>query len=254
LVALPVGIRYALPVLVSVVMPVYNEVRTLEEILRRLARVGFQKEIIIVDDYSTDGSREFLKRVSEEGLSAIDPAASSTTQSVQVIFQPVNQGKGAALRSGFKAATGDIVIIQDADLEYDPNDILSVIQPIILGDADVVFGSRFTGTPRRVLYYWHTVLNTVLTTASNICTGLNLTDIETCYKAFRREVLQSIRLEEDRFGVEPELTAKVAKGRYRVYEVPISYHGRTYAEGKKIGWKDGLRAMYAILKYRIKSE
>jgi len=241
-------------VLVSVVMPVYNEVRTLEEILRRLARVGFQKEIIIVDDYSTDGSREFLKRVSEEGLSAIDPAASSTTQSVQVIFQPVNQGKGAALRAGFKAATGDIVIIQDADLEYDPNDIPHVIQPIIHGDADVVFGSRFTGTPRRVLYYWHTVLNAVLTTASNISTGLNLTDIETCYKAFRREVLQAIRLEEDRFGVEPELTAKVAKGRYRIYEVPISYYGRTYAEGKKIGWKDGLRAMYAILKYRIKSE
>jgi glycosyltransferase involved in cell wall biosynthesis len=241
-------------VLVSVVMPVYNEVRTLEEILRRLVRAGFQKEIIIVDDYSTDGSRELLKRVSEEGLTAIDPAASSTTQSVQVIFQPVNQGKGAALRAGFKAATGDIVIIQDADLEYDPNDIPDVVQPIIAGDADVVFGSRFTGTPRRVLYYWHTVLNTVLTTASNICTGLNLTDIETCYKAFRREVLQAIRLEEDRFGVEPELTAKVAKGRYRVYEVPISYHGRTYAEGKKIGWKDGLRAMYAILKYRIRSE
>lgn len=254
MVALPVGIRYALPVLVSVVIPVYNEVRTLEEILRRLARVDFPKEIIIVDDYSTDGSRDFLKRVSEEGLSAIDPAASSTTQSVQVIFQPFNQGKGAALRTGFKAAIGDIVIIQDADLEYDPNDIPRVIQPIILGDADVVFGSRFTGTPRRVLYYWHTVLNTVLTTASNISTGLNLTDIETCYKAFRREVIQAIRLEEDRFGVEPELTAKIARGRYRVYEVPISYHGRTYAEGKKIGWKDGVRALYAILKYRIKSE
>jgi glycosyltransferase involved in cell wall biosynthesis len=254
LVALPVGIRYALPVLVSVVMPVYNEVRTLEEILRRLVRVDFQKEVIIVDDYSTDGSREFLKRVSEEGLSAIDPAASTSTHSVQVIFQPVNQGKGAALRTGFKAATGDIVIIQDADLEYDPNDILRVIQPIIVGDADVVFGSRFTGTPRRVLYYWHTVLNDFLTTASNISTGLNLTDIETCYKAFRREVIQAIRLEEDRFGIEPELTAKVAKGRYRIYEVPISYHGRTYAEGKKIGWKDGVRAMYAIVKYAIKSD
>ncbi len=235
-------------------MPVYNEIRTLEEILRRVARAGFQKEIIIVDDCSTDGSREFLERVSEEGVSAIDPEASNTTQSVQVIFQPVNQGKGAALRAGFKAATGDIVIIQDADLEYDPKDIPHVIQPIILGDADVVFGSRFTGTPRRGLYYWHTVLNAVLTTASNISTGLNLTDIETCYKAFRREVILAIRLEEDRFGIEPELTAKVAKGRYRIYEVPISYHGRTYAEGKKIGWKDGVRAMYAILKYRIKSE
>lgn len=234
-------------------MPVYNEVRTLPEIIRRVANVGFQKEIIIVDDYSTDGSRELLNRISDQGLSAVDPTPSKTDQSVQVIFQPFNQGKGAALRAGFKAATGDIVIIQDADLEYDPNDIPRVIQPIIDGQADVVFGSRFTGTPRRVLYYWHTVLNTVLTIASNICTGLNLTDIETGYKAFRREVLQTMRLEEDRFGIEPELTAKVARGRYRVYEVPISYHGRTYAEGKKIGWRDGVRAIYAIVKYRLKS-
>jgi glycosyltransferase involved in cell wall biosynthesis len=234
-------------------MPVYNEVRTLAEILRRLARADFEKEIIVIDDYSTDGGRELLKKLSADGVSGIDPEASKTTKSVQVIFQPLNQGKGAALRTGFKAATGDIVIVQDADLEYDPNDIPRVLQPIIDGHADVVFGSRFTGTPRRVLYYWHTVLNALLTTASNLSTGLNLTDMETCYKAFRREVLQGIRLEENRFGVEPELTAKVAKGHYRVYEVPISYHGRTYEEGKKIGWKDALRAVYAILKYRIKS-
>jgi glycosyltransferase involved in cell wall biosynthesis len=233
-------------------MPVYNEVRTLAEILRRLARADFEKEIIVIDDCSTDGGRELLKKLSADGVSAIDLAAPKTTKSVQVFFQPFNQGKGAALRTGFKAATGDIVIVQDADLEYDPNDIPRVVQPIIDGDADVVFGSRFTGTPRRVLYYWHTVLNAVLTTASNLTTGLNLTDMETCYKAFRREVLQGIRLEENRFGVEPELTAKVAKGHYRVYEVPISYHGRTYEEGKKIGWKDALRAVYAILKYRIK--
>jgi len=234
-------------------MPVYNEVRTLAEILRRLARADFEKEIIVIDDYSTDGGRELLKKLSADGVSGIDPEASKTTKSVQVIFQPLNQGKGAALRTGFKAATGDIVIVQDADLEYDPNDIPRVLQPIIDGHADVVFGSRFTGTPRRVLYYWHTVLNALLTTASNLSTGLNLTDMETCYKAFRREVLQGIRLEENRFGVEPEFTAKVAKGHYRVYEVPISYHGRTYEEGKKIGWKDALRAVYAILKYRIKS-
>jgi len=247
------GIRYSLPVLVSVVMPVYNEVHTLAEILRRLAGAEFPKEIVIVDDCSTDGSREFLQKLDKEGLSIVEPSGSPNARSVKVIFQPVNRGKGAALRAGFQSAAGDIVIVQDADLEYDPRDIPRVIQPILDGEADVVFGSRFTGTPRRVLYYWHTVLNTLLTTASNISTGLNLTDMETCYKAFRREVLENIRLEEDRFGVEPELTAKVAKGRYRVYEVPISYHGRTYEEGKKIGWKDAVRAIYAIVKYRLKS-
>jgi glycosyltransferase involved in cell wall biosynthesis len=234
-------------------MPVYNEVHTLAEILRRLARADFPKEIVIVDDCSTDGSRDFLRKLDKEGLSIVEVSRSSITQSVQVIFQPVNQGKGAAIRAGFKAASGDIVIIQDADLEYDPNDIPRVIQPILDGEADVVFGSRFTGTPRRVLYYWHTVFNSLLTAASNISTGLNLTDMETCYKAFRREVLENIRVEEDRFGVEPELTAKVAKRRYRIYEVPISYHGRTYEEGKKIGWKDAVRAVYAIVKYRFKS-
>ena len=233
-------------------MPVYNEVHTLAEILRRLARADFPKEIVIVDDCSTDGSRDFLRKLDKEGLSIVEVSRSSITQSVQVIFQPVNQGKGAAIRAGFKAASGDIVIIQDADLEYDPNDIPRVIQPILDGEADVVFGSRFTGTPRRVLYYWHTVFNSLLTAASNISTGLNLTDMETCYKAFRREVLENIRVEEDRFGVEPELTAKVAKRRYRIYEVPISYHGRTYEEGKKIGWKDAVRAVYAIVKYRFK--
>jgi len=234
-------------------MPVYNEVHTLAEILRRLARADFPKEIVIVDDCSTDGSRDFLRKLDKEGLSIVEVSRSSITQSVQVIFQPVNQGKGAAIRAGFKAASGDIVIIQDADLEYDPNDIPRVIQPILDGEAEVVFGTRFTGTPRRALYYWHTVFNSLLTAASNISTGLNLTDMETCYKAFRREVLENIRVEEDRFGVEPELTAKVAKRRYRIYEVPISYHGRTYEEGKKIGWKDAVRAVYAIVKYRFKS-
>jgi len=234
-------------------MPVYNEVHTLAEILRRLARADFPKEIVIVDDCSTDGSRDFLRKLDKEGLSIVEVSGSSLPQSVRVIFQPINQGKGAAIRAGFKAASGDIVIIQDSDLEYDPNDIPRVIQPILDGEADVVFGSRFTGTPRRVLYYWHTVFNSLLTAASNISTGLNLTDMETCYKAFRREVLENIRVEEDRFGVEPELTAKVAKGRYRIYEVPISYHGRTYEEGKKIGWKDAVRAVYAIVKYRFKS-
>jgi glycosyltransferase involved in cell wall biosynthesis len=237
--------------LVSLVMPVFNEVKTLAEILRRVVAVDFRKEVIVVDDCSTDGSREFLEALSTKGLAGLDGAKPANENRLMVLLQPKNQGKGAALRRGFGVATGDIVIPQDADLEYDPRDIPRVIAPIVQGNADVVFGSRFTGETRRVLYYWHAVVNWGLTTLSNMTSGLNLTDMETCYKAFRREVLQSFHLEEDRFGIEPELTAKVGRARVRVYEVPISYYGRTYEEGKKIGWKDGVRALYAIGKYGL---
>ena len=241
----------AKPPVVSLVMPVFNEVRTLAEIIRRVVAVDFPKELILVDDCSTDGSREFLEAVAASDLAAVEGARPVNENRVVVLLQERNQGKGAALRRGFAAATGDIVIVQDADLEYDPRDIPRVVAPILSGNADVVFGSRFTGETRRVLYYWHAVVNGVLTTLSNMTSGLNLTDMETCYKAFRREVLQSFVLEEDRFGIEPELTAKVGRANVRVYEVPISYFGRTYEEGKKIGWKDGVRALYAIGKYGL---
>jgi glycosyltransferase involved in cell wall biosynthesis len=237
--------------LVSVVIPVYNEIATLAEILRRVTAVDFPKELVIVDDCSRDGSRELLQRLVSEGLDSLG-GKPQNQNTLRILFQERNQGKGAALRRGFQEATGDIVIVQDADLEYDPRDIPRVIQPILDGEADVVYGSRFTGTPRRVLYFWHSVVNNVLTTLSNMTSNLNLTDMETCYKAFRTEVLRSVQVEEDRFGFEPEITAKVARGGWRVYEVPISYHGRTYEEGKKIGWKDGVRALYVIGKYTLK--
>jgi glycosyltransferase involved in cell wall biosynthesis len=237
--------------LVSVVIPVYNEIATLAEILRRVTAVDFPKELVIVDDCSRDGSREFLQQLADQGLSVIGGTPNNRNE-LRILFQEKNQGKGAALRRGFAESSGNIVIVQDADLEYDPREIPRVIQPIVDGDADVVFGSRFTGTPRRVLYFWHSVLNHFLTMLSNMTSNLNLTDMETCYKAFRAEVIRSVNIEEDRFGIEPEITAKVARGGWRVFEVPISYHGRTYEEGKKIGWKDGVRALYAIGKYAIK--
>ncbi|HEY1906109.1 MAG TPA: glycosyltransferase family 2 protein [Myxococcaceae bacterium] len=238
--------------MISLVIPVYNENATLEELLRRVVAVDMPKELVIVDDCSTDGSRDILGRLAERGLDGLPGAHPRNENALQVLFQEQNQGKGAALRRGFGAATGHVVVVQDADLEYDPREIPRLVAPILDGHADVVFGSRFVGETRRVLYYWHAVVNRGLTTLSNMTSGLNLTDMETCYKAFRRELIQSIEIEEDRFGFEPEITAKVARAGARVYEVPISYHGRTYEEGKKIGWKDGFRALYAIAKYSIR--
>jgi glycosyltransferase involved in cell wall biosynthesis len=221
----------------SVVIPVYNEVSTLLSLIERVQRSPVTKEIIVVDDCSTDGTADLLKQTS------LGP-------NVRTFFHAVNQGKGAALRTGFAKATGDIVIVQDADLEYDPQEYPKLVKPIVDGLADVVYGSRFAGgETHRVLYFWHSVGNHVLTVCSNAFTNLNLTDMETCYKAFRREVLQQIVIEENRFGFEPEITAKMAKLKVRVFEVGISYAGRTYEEGKKIGWKDGVRALWCIVKY-----
>ena len=223
----------------SVVIPVYNERATIEELLKRVQAVPLDKEIVIVDDGSTDGTRELLA-----GLAATDG-------SVRVFLQPANRGKGAALRRGFAEARGAVVLIQDADLEYDPADYPTLLEPIERGMADVVFGSRFLGGPHRVLLFWHSVGNWVLTTLSNMLTNLNLTDVWTCYKVFRAEVLRAITLKEDRFGFEAEVTAKVARGPWRIYEVPISYHGRTYAEGKKITWKDGVHGVWCTLRYGL---
>lgn len=227
----------------SVVIPCYNERQTLRLIIESVRAAPYpDKEIILVDDCSQDGTRQLIET---EVKFLVD----------QVILHDVNRGKGAALRSGIAAATGDVVIIQDADLEYDPNEYSLVIEPIILGKADVVFGSRFVGAaPHRVLYFWHRLGNGFLTILSNMFTNLNLTDMETCYKAFKREIIQSINIEEDRFGFEPEITAKIAQRKLRVYEVGISYYGRTYEEGKKIGWKDGVRAIYCIIKYNVFSK
>jgi len=225
----------------SVVVPVYNEAGSIEEILRRVREVPIAKEIIVVDDGSTDGTRERL-------------AALEGQPGLRVLYHPRNQGKGAALRTGFAQVTGDIAIVQDADLEYDPAHYPQLIQPIVEGVADVVFGSRFvTGGPHRVLYFWHSVANRVLTTLSNALTDLNLTDMETCYKVFRREVIQAIAptLKENRFGFEAEITAKVARRKYRVYEIGISYFGRTYREGKKIGLADAFRALWCIVRYAM---
>ena len=217
-------------------MPCYNEVVTIETCLAAVLEQSIVGEVIIVDDGSTDGTREIIAGLSDER--------------VRVLLQPYNQGKGAALRTGFAAATLPYVIVQDADLEYDPTEFPKVIGPLVAGDADVVYGSRFVGgEAHRVLFFWHSMGNKLLTLVSNMFTDLNLTDMETCYKAFRREVIQSIEIEEDRFGFEPEVTAKVAAAGWRVFEVGISYNGRTYDEGKKIGWRDGVRAFWCILRY-----
>jgi glycosyltransferase involved in cell wall biosynthesis len=223
-----------------VVIPVFNESGTIEQIVDRVNDVSLKIELVAVDDGSTDRSLEVLERLKEAGR--ID----------RLIVHESNQGKGAALKTGFEAAGGDIIIVQDADLEYDPAEYRKLLQPILDGKADVVFGSRFLGgEPHRVLYFWHYVGNRFLTILSNMVTNLNLTDMETCYKCFRREVLQGLSIQERGFGVEPELTAKVARAGWRVYEVGISYSGRTYAEGKKIGWKDGMRALWCILTYGL---
>ena len=223
----------------TVVIPVYNEVATIRETIIAVLATPYRKEVIVVDDGSTDGTRELL-------IALADPE-------VKTLFHEQNRGKGQALHTGFLAATGDIVLIQDADLEYDPGEYPVLLQPILAGKADVVYGSRFAGHgAHRVLYFWHYVGNRLLTLISNLCTNLNLTDMETCYKVFRREVLTGITIVERRFGVEPELTAKVARIKgIRIYEVPISYYGRTYEEGKKIGWRDGLSALRCIIRYNF---
>jgi glycosyltransferase involved in cell wall biosynthesis len=224
----------------SVVIPCFNEIATIENVIQAVKASGIRSlEIIIVDDCSTDGTRELLQNYLE---SKVD----------RVIYHSKNKGKGAALRSGFAAVTGDIVIVQDADLEYDPKEFSIVIDPILNGKADVVYGSRFVGgQAHRVVYYWHMVGNRFLTTLSNMFTNINLTDMETCYKAFRQEIIQAVNIEENRFGFEPEITAKISKMNCRIYEVGISYYGRTYQEGKKIGWKDGFRAIFCIFKYNL---
>jgi glycosyltransferase involved in cell wall biosynthesis len=223
----------------SVVIPVYNERATIGELLKRVQAVPLDKEIVVVDDGSTDGTRDLLR-----GFPTPDGG-------IRVVWHARNLGKGAALRRGFAEARGAVVIIQDADLEYDPADYAHLLEPIERGVADVVYGSRFLGGPHRVLFFWHAVGNHLLTTLSNMLTNLNLTDVWTCYKVFRMEVLRSLTLREDRFGFEAEVTAKVARGRWRIYEVPISYHGRTYAEGKKITWKDGVRGVWCTLRYGL---
>jgi len=228
--------------LLSVVIPVYNERQTLREVVRRVleAPIEVDRELVLVDDCSTDGTLELYPRLEQEFPGA----------NIRVFKHTVNRGKGAALRTGFREATGDIVIVQDADLEYSPGDYPQLLKPILDGRADVVYGSRFVGgQEHRVLYFWHSVGNKFLTLLSNMFTDLNLTDMETCYKVFRGEVVRSITIKSDRFGVEPEITAKVARGRWRVYEVGISYSGRSYEEGKKITWRDGLQAIFSIIRF-----
>ncbi len=224
---------------ISVIIPVYNEALTIKEIIFRVQNVDLEKEIIVVDDHSTDGTSAQLKDINEQ------------YENVQILTHDRNRGKGAALRTGFAAAGGDIIIIQDADLEYDPQEYKFLLGPILDGRADVVYGSRFLGGPHRVLFFWHYVGNKFLTILADVFSNLNLSDMETCYKVFKKKVLNEINLRSNRFGFEPEFTMKVAKKGFRVYEVPISYSGRTYEEGKKIDWKDGLKAIFAILWFRF---
>jgi glycosyltransferase involved in cell wall biosynthesis len=235
----------------SVVIPVYNERPTLREILDRVQAVSIPKEIVIVDDGSTDGTRELLRTLEIELADARQAGTVDEKNEIRVLYQAKNQGKGAALRRGFAEATGDIIVIQDADLEYDPREYPKLIAPILEGKADAVYGSRFLGFPRRVLFFWHHVGTWFLTLCSNVATNLDLTDMETGYKAFRADMVKRIPIRSNRFGVEPELTAKLARLRARIYEVPISYAGRTYEEGKKIRWTDGLAALWTILKFAI---
>ena len=252
----------------SIVVPVYNERRTLRSLLAAvlgvdLTPLGFTKEILVVDDGSTDGTREMVESLGRNAAveltsslleRGIDPGSAFRSAEIRGILQPQNGGKGAALRRGFKEATGDFVIVQDADLEYDPNDYPSLLRPLLDGRADVVYGSRFLGDGRRALYSWHGFGNRVLTTMSNAVNRLNLTDMETCYKVFPAAVIKNLKLESDRFGFEPEVTAKLARMRCRILEVPVSYSGRNYEAGKKIGWKDGIEAIWCILRYRFASD
>ncbi len=241
----------------SVVVAVYNERPFIEEILRRIQATGLEKEIIVVEDHSTDGTRELLQELErrqqagESETDILNGRARLRLDKLQFLFQDKNRGKGAALRRGFGEASGDILLIQDADLEYDPRDYPKLLEPILDGRAHVVYGSRFLGGPQRVHFFWHYVGNKFLTLLSDMLTNLKLTDIETCYKVFRREVLNEMKLRSDRFGFEPEFTAKIAKGRWRIYEVPISYAGRSYEEGKKITWRDGVVTLFAILRYHF---
>lgn len=227
--------------MISVVIPAYNEAKTIRELIKRVQAVDLEKEIIIVDDASTDGTQDILNEL-------------KGTKGLTIFFHQTNQGKGAALRTAFEHVKGDIVIIQDADLEYDPQEYGKLIKPIVEGKADAVYGSRFLGGPHRVLFFWHYVGNQIFTLLSNMLTNLNLTDMETCYKVFRTSLLKRFTIESNRFGVEPEITAKLAKLKCRIYEVDISYSGRDYTEGKKINWKDGIAALYWILKYNIRSK
>ncbi len=226
-------------VVLSLVIPAYNEIKTVEELLRRVQELPLRKQVIVVDDGSTDGTRELLPQLEDDGL--IDT----------LVFHETNRGKGAALRSGFERAVGDVVVVQDADLEYDPLELPFLLSPIVEGLADAVYGSRFLGGPHRVLFFWHSVGNRLLTLLSNMFTDVNLTDMETCYKMIRTDLLRSLPLTANRFGFEPEVTARLAQAGARIYELPISYHGRSYAEGKKIGWKDGVSAFWSILKFNL---
>ena len=228
-------------VTLSVVIPAYNEINTAETLLRRVREVPLNLEVIVVDDGSTDGTRDLLKKLEAEGLIDV------------LVFHEVNQGKGAALQTGFQRASGDVTVVQDADLEYDPYEFPLLLRPILAGKADAVYGSRFLGGPHRVLLFWHSVGNTFLTLLSNMFTDLNLTDMETCYKMVRTELLQSLPLSANRFGIEPELTARLAQAHAKIYELPISYHGRSYSEGKKINWKDGFAAIWYILRSNLSS-